>query len=58
MKEYTVYWRHYHSNIVNETSIQSWETIRDAIIEVLDQICCDENLMPEEIDICHVEVVR
>lgn len=58
MKEYTVYWRAFDSAIVHETHIQSNGTISEVITDTLDHLYNEEMLLAEEVDICHVEVVR
>lgn len=58
MKEYTVYWRYCNSAAVYEVNIQSNGTLSDVITDTLDHLYNEERLLAEDVDICHVEVVR
>lgn len=54
----TVYWRLVDSTNVYEINLVSNGGMCDAIADALHQIYHEERIAAEDIDICHVEVVR
>lgn len=57
MKIYTVYYRPFDLNEVTYVELNA-KSIQHAIEEVFEYIKEMDNLLPEEIDICHVEVTN
>lgn len=58
MYMYTVYWRLVDSTNVYSVNVVSNGDRCDAISDALEHIYNEERIAAEEIDICHVEVVR
>lgn len=58
MYMYTVYWRLVDSTNIYSVNVVSNGDMCEAISDALYHICSEERISVEEIDICHVEVVR
>lgn len=58
MYMYTVYWRLLDSTNVYSVNVVSNGDMCEAISDALHHIYLEERIAAEDIDVCHVEVVR